>query len=163
MSRCTSLLFGQISDIDEVESVTDAWVEFHQKREDIPVVNFKEHHDLIQFCIDPTKGSIDEYMDHWEYIYTSRNLIPPSTRQELLDHRLKFIRRAIRKGPWKLIFSDKSGGFSDNLYKDGFGINTKGQLYTLSNDIGEKQNLYGTYPQILDSLKKIFNLIAEQN
>lgn len=32
---------------------------------------------------------------------------------------------AVRKGPWKLILSDKSGGFSDNLHKDGHGIKTK--------------------------------------
>ena len=95
----TSLLFSQISDIDEVESVTDAWLNFKQKREDIPIVYFKEHHDFIQFCIDPTKGSIDEYMDRWEYSFTSRNLDPPCTREMFFEHRRKFIGWAIKKGP----------------------------------------------------------------
>ena len=99
----TSLLYSQISDIDEVESVTDAWLNFKQKREDIPIVYFKGHHDFIQFCIDPTKGSIDEYMDRWEYSFTSRNLVPPCTREMFFEHRRKFIGWAIKKGPRKAL------------------------------------------------------------
>jgi len=99
----TSLLYSQISNIDEVESVTEAWLNFKQKREDIPIVNFKEHHDFIQFCIDPTKGSVDEYVDRWEYSYTSRNLVPPFPGEEFLERRRKFIGWAIKKGPRKAL------------------------------------------------------------
>jgi len=99
----TSFLYSQISNIDEVESVTEAWLNFKQKREDIPIVNFKEHHDFIQFCIDPTKGSVDEYLDRWEYSYTSRNLVPPCPREEFLERRRKFIGWAIKKGPRKAL------------------------------------------------------------
>lgn len=94
----TSLLFTQVPNIDEVESVTDAWREFSQKREDIPVINFKEHQDFIQFCIDSTKGSIDEYLDWYEYTYTSRNLVPIHKRNDYFKRKLGFIKRSIRKG-----------------------------------------------------------------
>lgn len=67
----------------------------------------------------------------------------------------------LRQGPWKLIVSDKSGGFSDNLNKEGYGINTKGQLYNLSNDLGEKNNLYNEEPHLVDSLTKILNEIIQ--
>lgn len=62
---------------------------------------------------------------------------------------------AIRKGQWKLILSNRSGGFSDNLNKDGYGINTSGQLYNLSTDLKEKNNLYESRPDIVDSLAVI--------
>ena len=127
----TSLLFSQISNIDEVKCVTDAWQEFHKKREDIPVVNFMRYQDFIQFCIDPTKGSIDEYMDDWEYIYTSRNLIPPSTREELMDHRLKFIRRAIRKGPGKVL--NRHPSRVDRFERDHFNLRDGHHRVVLAN------------------------------
>jgi arylsulfatase A-like enzyme len=49
---------------------------------------------------------------------------------------------AVRKGPWKLILSDISGGFSDNNNPDGYGITAKGQLYNLDQDLEEQNNLY---------------------
>ncbi len=61
---------------------------------------------------------------------------------------------AIRKGPWKLILSDKSGGFSDNINPDGYGIETPGQLYNLEDDLGETTNLYSTYPEIVAKLEE---------
>lgn len=69
----------------------------------------------------------------------------------------------IRQGPWKLIFSEKSGGFSDNLNKNGYGISTKGQLYDLSRDIEEKTNLYEENPFLIDSLTTIFNRITKNS
>ena len=69
---------------------------------------------------------------------------------------------AIRKGPWKLILSDKSGGFSDNLFKDGFGIQTKGQLYNLSDDLREQKNLYAEETLLVDSLTSILQDIIDR-
>ena len=66
---------------------------------------------------------------------------------------------AIRKGPWKLILSDRSGGFSDNLYKEGYGIKTSGQLYNLSDDVEERENLYATRSDMVDSLTVILKKI----
>jgi len=59
---------------------------------------------------------------------------------------------ALRKGDWKLILSDRSGGFSDGLNKNGYGIETSGQLYNLANDPGEKNNLYTQHPEIVGEL-----------
>lgn len=65
----------------------------------------------------------------------------------------------IRQGPWKLILSDKSGGFSDNLHKEGYEIKTKGQLYNLSKDLSEKKNLYNHEPDLVDSLSIVLNSV----
>lgn len=62
---------------------------------------------------------------------------------------------AIRKGSWKLILSDISGGFSDNLNPNGYGIVTEGQLYNLENDFGENENLYDTRPDKVAELKSL--------
>ena len=59
---------------------------------------------------------------------------------------------ALRKGDWKLILSDRSGGFSDHKNPDGYGIETLGQLYNLADDLGEKDNLYSKYPDMVKEL-----------
>ncbi|MDF9799323.1 arylsulfatase A [Catalinimonas alkaloidigena] len=64
---------------------------------------------------------------------------------------------AIRKGPWKLILSDVSGGFSDHSHPDGYGIETPGQLYNLDEDISEKENLYDRRPDIVNSLLNLLD------
>ena len=99
----TNLLFSQISNIDEFDSVTDAWLKYKQKREDIPIINFKEHLDFIQFFFNPTRGSVDEYMDWWEYHFTSRNVALPFSKEECFRRRGRFIERAIKKGPEKIL------------------------------------------------------------
>ncbi|MEX2514337.1 MAG: arylsulfatase [Cyclobacteriaceae bacterium] len=68
----------------------------------------------------------------------------------------------IRQGTWKLILSDKSGGFSDNLHKEGYGIQTKGQLYHLSNDLGEQNNLYAEETLLVDSLTTLLQGIMDK-
>ncbi|MEX2568224.1 MAG: arylsulfatase [Cyclobacteriaceae bacterium] len=70
---------------------------------------------------------------------------------------------ALRQGPWKLILSDKSGGFSDNLYKEGYGIQTKGQLYNMTQDLGEQNNLYAEETLLVDSLSNLLQEIIDQN
>jgi arylsulfatase A len=57
---------------------------------------------------------------------------------------------AIRKGDWKLILTNKSGGFGENNKK---GYQTKGQLYNIKNDIEEQHNLYIQKTEIVKELK----------
>ncbi len=49
---------------------------------------------------------------------------------------------AIRKGNWKLILGKNSGGFSNSLKIEGIPVDTEGQLYNLTEDPSEKNNLY---------------------
>jgi arylsulfatase A len=66
---------------------------------------------------------------------------------------------ALRKGNWKLIFTDRSGGFSNGLSPEGFGIETPGQLYNLADDLGEKLNLYEQYPKMVRELTILLDKI----
>lgn len=61
---------------------------------------------------------------------------------------------AIRKGDWKLILGKDSGGFSKSLDIEGIPSEKEGQLYNLSNDPSEQNNLY------TDNLDKIEELTA---
>jgi arylsulfatase A len=64
---------------------------------------------------------------------------------------------ALRKGDWKLIFTNNSGGFSNVLHPEGFGIATPGQLYNLADDLEERYNLYEEYPEIVNELTSLLN------
>ncbi len=64
---------------------------------------------------------------------------------------------AIRQGPWKLILGKDSGGFSRNLKIDGIPVDADGQLYDLSNDPGELNNLYAQHPEIVMDLTGILD------
>lgn len=60
---------------------------------------------------------------------------------------------AIRQGKWKLLLASYSGGWSEPVKpqpgKEIF------QLYDLENDLGETQNLYLTYPDVVVNLKAL--------
>lgn len=60
---------------------------------------------------------------------------------------------AIRKGKWKLILTETSGGFGDNKPEDGNGSTPPGQLYNIEDDIEEQNNLYKKHPEIVEDLK----------
>ena len=60
---------------------------------------------------------------------------------------------AIRKGKWKLILTEKSGGFGDKNHEDEIGSAPPGQLYNIENDIEEQNNLYKQYPEIVEGLQ----------
>jgi len=74
-------------------------------------------------------------------------------REDLVHHSC-FGDFAIRKGKWKLIMINKSGGFSDwaDNNKGDFGITTPGQLYNIEDDIEEQNNLYEEHPEIVEEL-----------
>jgi arylsulfatase A len=65
----------------------------------------------------------------------------------------------IRQENWKLILSEKSGGFSDMIHQEGYGIKTAGQLYNLSNDPGEQHNLYAEHPDRVEALTQLLEKI----
>ncbi len=59
---------------------------------------------------------------------------------------------AIRKGRWKLILTDHSGGFgTDNDQKENENMEDF-QLYDIQSDPGEQNNLYKKHPQIIEEL-----------
>jgi len=60
---------------------------------------------------------------------------------------------AIRKGKWKLILTERSGGFGNNNHEGQNGSAPPGQLYNIENDIKEQNNLYNQYPGIVEELK----------
>ncbi|MBI1369952.1 MAG: sulfatase-like hydrolase/transferase [Planctomycetes bacterium] len=60
---------------------------------------------------------------------------------------------AIRKGDFKLILGKGSGGWSNGVAKQ------PGQLYHITDDIGETKNIYDTQPSIVTELK---TLLAHQ-
>lgn len=59
----------------------------------------------------------------------------------------------IRRGPWKYIDGEGSGGFSDRGKSDRRSAG-KGQLYHLANDIGETTNLVDQHPEVVQALKE---------
>ncbi len=56
---------------------------------------------------------------------------------------------AIRKGKWKFINAEGSGGWT---YK-GVEEEPPGQLYDMENDFGEQENLYEQFPEVVNDLK----------
>lgn len=83
-----------------------------------------------------------------------------SIRKRLVNHSVdgSF---AMRQGDWKLIFTNRSGGMSNGLFPEGFGITTPGQLYNLKDDLEEQQNLYEDFPDIVDELTLILDDIIK--
>ena len=59
------------------------------------------------------------------------------------------LRRGVRAGHWKLILAPGSGGWTK-----GEG-NGEVQLYNLSEDLGEKNNIAGQHPEKLQELDQI--------
>lgn len=65
---------------------------------------------------------------------------------------------AIRKGKWKFIDGNGSGGWSPNKRDD----NAAGQLYDMENDESETTNVYDKYPEVVKELKELLELQKRQ-
>ena len=68
---------------------------------------------------------------------------------------------AVRQGPWKLILCRGSGGWSlreNKVPKDA----PAGQLYNLSEDVGETRNLYNSRPDVVKRLTDLLRKYQEQ-
>jgi arylsulfatase A-like enzyme len=103
----------------------------------------------------PADGAEDSY--DFSEVFLGKDIANP-VRKTLVNHSVdgSF---ALRKGNWKLIFTDRSGGFSNGLSPEGFGIKTPGQLYNLADDLGEKLNLYEQYPKMVRELTILLDKI----
>ena len=64
---------------------------------------------------------------------------------------------AIRKGNWKLILGNNSGGFSNNLKIEGIPVDTDGQLYNLATDPSEQKNLYSEHTEKVKELTELLD------
>jgi len=60
----------------------------------------------------------------------------------------------VRSGPWKLITSLGSGGFSKPSKMNPEPGGPQGQLYNLDEDLGETNNLYMEHPEIVERLQR---------
>jgi arylsulfatase A-like enzyme len=57
---------------------------------------------------------------------------------------------AIRQGQWKLVLCPDSGGWSKDAP-----VKTRGQLYDMSKDMGERHNLYEQHPEIVSRMTRL--------
>ena len=71
-------------------------------------------------------------------------------RGHLIHHSIQGM-FAIRKGPWKFIAGKGSGGWSANTDTS----DIPGQLYNLDDDLGEQNNLYNEYPELVEELQTL--------
>ncbi|MCA9077189.1 MAG: arylsulfatase [Planctomycetaceae bacterium] len=78
-------------------------------------------------------------VDHPDRTTLRKTLISQSSKEVL----------GFRKGPWKLIPTRGSGGFTRSTDAD---QGPEGQLYNLDDDLGETTNLWDDHPQIVEEL-----------
>jgi arylsulfatase A len=103
--------------------------------------------------------SADNMEDSRSFLRTLTHPHQPADTERVIVHHSLRGDFGIRKGDWKLILTNKSGGFSDAIHKDGYGIDTPGQLYNLRNDPAETVNLYKTYPGEVERLTTLLQEI----
>ncbi|MFT7677315.1 MAG: arylsulfatase A [Planctomycetota bacterium] len=63
---------------------------------------------------------------------------------------------AVRRGPWKLIFGKGSGGWTKG------GDDQRAQLYNLSDDLGEVDNLYSSHASVVAELTALMATLVER-
>lgn len=83
----------------------------------------------------------------------------PAQRTHLVHHSIDGT-FAVRKGPWKLIAGQNSGGFSKNLPRENVSVSSPGQLYNLDEDPGERNNLYTEQPTIVKELDELLKQVT---
>ncbi|GGZ33193.1 arylsulfatase [Echinicola pacifica] len=108
--------------------------------------------DLMATVRDLIGGEYEQNVspDGLSFLPTLKDPSAPGRESLVLhSHRGVFV---YRKGPWKFIESNLSGGFSDGLNPDGYGIDTPGQLYNLEEDPGETSNRYSDFPDMVQEL-----------
>lgn len=82
-------------------------------------------------------------------------------RQDLVLHSIQGM-FSIRKGPWKLIVGQGSGGWSSNPdQKPGVEL-PKGQLYNLEMDLEERNNVYNENPKVVAELTALLTKYQDQ-
>lgn len=81
-------------------------------------------------------------------------------RSSLVHHSIRGM-YAVRKDDWKFIDGLGSGGWSKDSTDYAGGQIPKGQLYDLSSDPSEKNNVYFDYPEIVQDLKQELQQIKD--
>jgi|UniRef100_UPI003783DF2F arylsulfatase A len=77
-------------------------------------------------------------------------------REAIVHHSIRGV-FAIRQGKWKLEFCKDSGGWSK-----GGAVETDGQLYDMSKNVGERTNEYAQHPEIVAKLTALLeNYVAK--
>ena len=98
----------------------------------------------------------DEGEDSFSFLPILTSNTSESLRKDIVHHSIdgSF---AIRKGPWKLIFTGSSGGWSDPRPEDTAALDTllTQQLYNLVDDPGEQSNVLETHPEIVKDLTEL--------
>ncbi|MCM4153135.1 hypothetical protein DHD05_16210 [Arenibacter sp. N53] len=82
-------------------------------------------------------------------------------RKDIVHHSINGM-FSIRKGAWKLILGQGSGGWSKTPENEDSNESPLGQLYNIKEDQEEKINLYEQYPEIVIELTSRLNLYKEQ-
>lgn len=65
---------------------------------------------------------------------------------------------SIREGPWKLIDGQGGGGYRDGVAKPG----EPPQLYNLSEDLGEENDVYARHPEVAARLRQLLHKIKAE-
>ncbi len=69
---------------------------------------------------------------------------------------------AIRQGPWKLVEGRGSGGFTEPIRIEPGPGEPAGQLYNLSEDLGETNNIYRQHPDVVARLTALLDQYRQQ-
>ncbi len=98
--------------------------------------------DVMPTIAELVKTSVPENLDGISFLPTMLNL-PDQLKHDHLywEFHERGGRRALRKENWKLVQYQLKEGMTKNL-----------ELYDLSNDLGENNNLADEYPEVVDSL-----------
>lgn len=97
-------------------------------------------------------GTMEDSQDISPILFGEKGKI----REDLVHHSIDGT-FALRKGDWKLILGQDSGGFSKSLKIDGIPVESEGQLYNLREDPKEAQNLYAENPLMVKELTNLLN------
>jgi arylsulfatase A-like enzyme len=103
----------------------------------------------------PTEvGTMEDSYDISSYLFGK---VPGDPARESIVHHSGNGTFAIRRGSWKLILGKDSGGFSNGLKNQNIPVATEGQLYKLTDDPSEQNNLYAKNPGKVKELTELLD------
>ena len=114
------------------------------------------HNDLIATCAELTGQTLDWNAGEDSYSFLSALTGEESDREErhiIINQSLSTV-FSIRKDNWKLIPDMSSGGWSSQEITDGPPM----QLYNLSEDVQEQNNLYESMPEKVKELQSLLEM-----
>ena len=116
--------------------------------------------DFMATCAEITGAKITEGMaeDSRSFLSCLENPETDIPVRDSLIHHSGDGMFSIRQDNWKLIIGLGSGGFSDPKHKEPQPDGPEGQLYDLSNDPAETNNLYMDKPEIVGKMTKLLEL-----